>query len=192
MDQIENLFVPDPPSGDNSYRIPNTRFLSGTVLNTITVTNGDASEQDTTSFTSAFSMYEVRFENIVPGTNAVTLGLQVQVASAIQTTGYLANVYALNNIGAGGANQTTYIPLCFPGNLFNGSPGLSGSVRVSNPSSNVIHPWWGMTTSAHSTTSADTAWLGGYYNTAGAITGISVFASTGTLSSGKVFVVGIK
>lgn len=186
--------VPASGGGTTNFLRADATFAapSGTLLNTITIINGDASEQDTTSFTSAYSAYEIFFEDVLVDTNSVQLSLQVQVSAAFPATGYVSTLYAVSSGGAAGTNLTTGIPLSYPGNLQSGAPGFSGSIRVPNPSVSGKHVWWGMASYlSGAATPSDIVFFGGYYNTAGVITGFKLLTSSGHFTSGKIKVYGI-
>src|SRR5262249_55570461 len=163
------------------------------LLNTITVTSGDASESDTTSFAlSGYTAFEIVLENVVPTNNSVKLQLQVQQSATFPSTVYVASQSKTDSSGAtANTTDTTCIPLSYDSNLFNAAPGISGSIRVSNPGVSGKHQWWGDFVHAQASGVSYRVVTGGYYDTTGTITGIRIIPSASTLASGKIRVYGI-
>jgi hypothetical protein len=160
-----------------------------TLLNVITVVNGDATESDTTSFSATYDDYLITLDNLVPVNNQVGLQLQIKSGGTFQNTGYL-NV-------AGGA--TTYIDLTSGATtIFNGAgTGLTGAFSLNNVNSTANNKmliasnnrmaWY----SAAGTITGATAtgvWNGGQ----GAITGFQLLFSAGNFASGKIKVFGYR
>lgn len=165
------------------------------LLATLTASNS-AALADTSSLLGGFADYEFAIENLVPSTDSVDLYLQLQSGGAFQATGYVFAEHSVDTAGGAsyGANAVNALALTRPGNYTsNNAPGVTGSVRISNPAQtsgpkavrwDTVHP-------------SPTAYLdrisgGGYWSGSGAITGFQIFASAGNLASGVVRVYGRK
>jgi hypothetical protein len=157
-----------------------------TLLNIITVTSGDASEQDTTSLTSAYNDYLIVLDNIVPATNAVGLELQVQSGGSFQTSSYIN--------AAGGA--TAYLDLTSATNTIGNTAGigLSATLYLHNVNSTTVNKfldgsrvvWY--TGSALSGANVSGFWNGGQ----GTLTGLKWLPTTGNFSSGTIRIYGLR
>jgi hypothetical protein len=160
------------------------------LLNTLTA-SGSSSLQDVTSLTSAFTAYELVFENIIPATNNTTLELQAHSGGTYQTSGYVASTFS--NAGSttvGNSVPTTFIQISVASQLNNTSPGLSGRIRVYTPSVSAIHIWNGEFAHADAATIANVI-TSGYWNSSAVIDGFQVLAASGNLTSGVIKVYGI-
>jgi hypothetical protein len=109
-------------------------------LNTLTATAGVTTAlSDTTSITAAYSEYLLTFEQIIPGTNAVTPQIVVSTngGSSYITTAYIAMAVAIfdNLEVSSGDTSSTAVVLAAPtaGVNNNANYGLSGSVKLFNP-----------------------------------------------------------
>jgi hypothetical protein len=189
----------DPACGTN---------LAGAKVNLCTITASSSATLTNISncsglgaggaFTSAYSSYELDFQNIVPATNEKILELQIHTGGAYKATGYLTNWLGyVNGFGVNGA-PTTYIPLSYPtdanaASLQNAAPGYSGTVIITNPAVSGL-----IFVNATSFTYLDGAGavLGGfgsgYWNTSGAVDGFQVLMDSGNITSGSIIVYGIQ
>jgi hypothetical protein len=136
------------------------------LLNTLTASSS-ASLADTTSLTSTYYNYEIVFENVLPATNSQ--GGTVS-ASAITTEVRCTS-------SAGNANT---------------GPGLSGDLRISNPSGTTARKsWWGTLSYNTTASAAATNLVSGYWDGGnGAITGFEFTFSSGNIASGTIKVYG--
>ena len=159
---------------------------AGALLNTITISN-QATTSDTTSFTSAYLLYLVSFENIVPATNAVNFGCLVQSAGSFQNTSYVnitgGSTVLVDFTGAGGNLSNT------------ANIGYSAITWIRNPASTTIVKHWTAremsyftNTSTMVTGNSGAIWNGG----TGAITGFQCAMSSGNISTGVVRVYGLR
>lgn len=161
------------------------------LLNTLTASSS-ATLNDTTSLTSAFSVYEIIFENIVPATTSTTFELQVHSGGSFQATGYIASTFG--NAGSttvSNSNPTTFIQLSAATQVNNSLPGLSGHIRVYTPSVASLHLWNGQIAHFDTATVANVI-TSGYWNTSAAVDGFQVLFSTGNITSGVVKIYGIQ
>jgi hypothetical protein len=161
-----------------------------TLLNTLTASNS-VNLNDTSSLTSAFSEYEITFENLVPVTNNVTIGFQVHSGGAFQGTSY-TGVNMSTGSSTGITNSTAQVIISQPSTVQNTSAGLSGSLRIFTPS-NTTGPKGILGTSGHSNgtffvlNQFSGAWGGGN----GAVDGFEIFCSSGNISTGTVKIYGL-
>jgi hypothetical protein len=153
-----------------------------TLLNVITVTNGDASESDTSSFTSNYNDYLVVFENVVPVTNAVDLYLQVHSNGSFQTSNY-----------NGSATQVSLTSATTISN--SAGTGFSAAINIIDTNSTAAYKVinagrvsWFTSASAITSAALTNAWFGATT----AIDGIKIFASSGNLASGTIKIYGLR
>lgn len=169
----------------------NPSFQSGgwVLLNTLTA-SAQVSLSDTTSFTSAYTEYELVFKNVVAATANVTGQLAVHSGGVFQTSGYLTSSFG---IAAGPTaffdGGTTFISMSHASSVTSGTPGINGRVQVSNPSVSGIHPWTGVVTYPISGASG-TIVVGGYWNSAAVIDGFAFNFGSGNITSGTIEVYG--
>lgn len=161
------------------------------LLATLTASNS-AALSDTTDITSTYSEYEVVFENLVPVTNAVSMQFQVYSGGSYQSSSYVTVLTHANVTGTySGTTITTSIPIQWPSLQANSAPGLSGSVRFSNPSQTTSPKiFWGTTAGVLSANTFGRNGISGFWNANGAITGFQVNASSGNISSGVIKIYG--
>lgn len=159
------------------------------LLNSVLVGTTTASISDTTSFTNAYLSYEVVFENLVPVTNAVIFLFQVHSGGAFKNTGYLSSGVSTTGAAVAALSGTTAIPLCTAMSNV-ASLGLSGSLRISDPSTSTVHQIWGHASYATSSTATSSVFTAGYWNTAGAVDGFQI-VTAGNIASGAVYVYGM-
>jgi len=161
-----------------------------TLLNTLTA-NNSATLSDTTSLTSTYSLYEIVFINIVPASNLVTFELQVHSGGAFKANTYLNATLFWTTAAAAETGSTTFIQLSST-NINNSDPGISGTVRIYNPSSTTVkkHVTGQMSSQAGGVSTGVT--VAGYWNGGdGAVDGFQVQMSTGNMTSGTINVYGI-
>jgi hypothetical protein len=166
-------------------------FKSGpwTLINTLTASSS-ASLQDTTSITSAYSDYEIVFTNLIPSTTSVSCELQIHSGGTFQTSAYAGSGFVPNGTAIIQIVASTFIPLCNSGSQVNSAPGITGSLRISNPSSSAIHPVSGIVT-YNGAGGAIAQWIvGADWNSAGVIDGFQFLFSAGNITSGTVKIYG--
>lgn len=173
-----NQFV----QGDGSFQTQGRKLL-----NTLTA----STPSDTTSLTSAFSDYEIVFENVVPSVGAMNLLLQVHSGGSFQATSYVTQTQANFGGAASFAQFTTGIQVS--ANQNNSAPGVSGTVRVLGPVSGAsIAKKWAALMSGQTSTPAEVSVITtGYWNNTAAIDGFQVVPSSGVLTSGIIKVFGL-
>lgn len=161
-----------------------------TLLATLTASNS-ATLSDTTSFTSSYRNYELVFEQIVPATNNVTLELQVQSGGSFKSAGYACNTIVADSAGVSTQAATTFIQMSKATTLSNvGTLGMNGTFRVQNPSANAICAVTGNFVEP-GTNPPHTGLVGGYWGTAGVVTGFQILMSSGNITSGTVKIYGL-
>lgn len=160
------------------------------LLNTLTASNS-ANLSDTTSLTSTYSWYEIVFDNIVPQTNSTQCEIQVQVSATFQTSGYngVYFVTSSNSSSVISGNQTSFIACTSTSSILNSGIGVSGVIRVYNPSAGLAH-WDGHTSFMGVGPNYQGFDTQGYYATAGAVTGFRVLMNSGNIVSGTIKVYG--
>lgn len=162
------------------------------LLNTLTASNS-ATLSDLTSFTAAYSAYDLVFENIVPATNASTLELQVHSGGSFQATSYLGihSSIANSNLTPSNNTPTTFIGLSGSNDVANAVPGTSGTMRVYTPSATAAAKAWGGSMYNNSGATSRLGLVSGFWNSAGAIDGFQVLFSAGNITSGVIKIYGI-
>jgi hypothetical protein len=174
------------------------------LLNTLTA-SGSASLSDTTSLTATYSEYEIVFENIIPASNGVVFEMTVQSGGSWESSSY-SYTWQKNNAGGSGANGTGSAAFASIGGTWSNAlanvgygsgtaAGLSGSLRVSNPSStsapkNFIGMGFSFTDATNSNNLAAATGAAQWYGGNGAITGVSFQMSTGNITSGTIKIYG--
>lgn len=167
-------------------QVAQSRFL----LNTLTAA-ASATLGDTTSLTATFKDYEIVFENLVPGTTASTLELQVHSGGTFQATSYICSSFGTNGSATILANTaTTFIPLSHT-TLNTGGSGFSGTIRIYGPvnTATTIKQVTGNTVGVNTTLLATV--VAGYWNNTAAIDGFQVLYSAGNIASGTIKVYGL-
>lgn len=158
------------------------------LLNTLTASNS-ATLSDTTSFTSAFSSYEIVFINIVPVTTSTTLALLVHSGGSFRNTGYLGAILVTISGATAVGNPTTLIQLSQTTTV--GANGLCGTLTVFNPSSGAVPVIFIGQLSHANGTVVNIVNTSGAWNTAAAVDGFQVSFSSGNISSGVIKIYGI-
>lgn len=140
-------------------------------INSTTVT-GAGALSDTTSFAGGFAHYVLKYDHVTFGTSGSILALQVYVDGVLQTSGYVGGtgsyIYAAYQ---GGYGPTT-------------GPGISGVLFMDNPADTTQpkniegHAGGFYTTGSYLSGTVGGAYTGGN----GAITGVLLGASSGTIS----------
>lgn len=162
-----------------------------TLLNTLTASNS-ATLSDTTSLTANYSAYEIDIDEMLAATNGVSFELQIHSGGAFKNTGYLGNFFGFSNgstTNITGATVTTFIPLIGAASMTNLRP-ASGRIRVSNPSVNAKHMWFGEIAYGGSSFVGNNI-FSGIWDTAGVIDGFQILTSSGNITSGTAKVYGI-
>lgn len=145
-----------------------------------------ASLDDTTSLTSAYSAYEVEFDNIVQATASQRLIVQIRSGGSFKTTGYQG--YAIGTGGAGYA-PTDAVPVTRNGAIATPLNGYSGRFRIVKPSANAVCAIYG-TSSGFTAGAAETVQFSGAWTTAGVVDGFRLISGSGNLTSGVMRVYG--
>lgn len=188
-----------PATGGNSYTVYQTG-AGGTqawvtnnqvLLNTLTASSS-ATLTDITSFVTTFSVYEIVFENLLPATNLTTLNLQVHSASSYQNTSYVTNTCYFTTTTPIYVVPTTLIQLSGTSLVLNTGAGISGTMRVYNPTGTTAAKHWAgqmaHLTGASTMSSVNPA---GVWNSAGAVDGFQVLFASGNIASGTIKIYGI-
>lgn len=164
------------------------------LLNTFTIITSTANIQDTTDITSTYNDYEIVLENVVPASSASTLEMLLHSSGSFQATNYNNATEYFNNGTTGAAQATTFIQLSATSLQSNTPPGLSGTIRLYNPtlaiSSHIVS---GQTVHGASTANIATTIVGGNWNGAAtSVNGFEIIPSTSGILSAVVKVYGIQ
>ncbi len=188
-----------PAFGSTGYSVPATNAagnalamspITHQLLATLTASTS-ATLSDIVSFTSAFSSYELVFNNILPTTTSSILQLQVRSGGSFQATTYLTSAFSsIAGAALVGVTPTTYIPLGIATQANTGA-GISGVLRISNPSATALSQIYGTMCGNTITPAAVTMTTSGYWNSSAVITGFQILFSAGNISSGTVKIYGI-
>jgi hypothetical protein len=165
-----------------------------TLLATLTANNTADNLTDTTSLTSTYKYYDIEILNLIPATSGSIIQLEVETAATFRTSGYLsASSGVASNSGASGNLSTAYIAIQANSTMANATPGLSGYMKVMDPSNaSGKAVFMGQTTAYYSAGLLSQLNFSGMYNTAAAVTGFRfrVVSGGGNISSGVVKVYG--
>ncbi|CAL74414.1 hypothetical protein BRADO0471 [Bradyrhizobium sp. ORS 278] len=176
--------------GDGTWAAPaSSNYV---LLNTLTA-SASAALSDTSSLTNAYSAYDLVFINLVPATNAVTLQLQIQSAGVFQNTSYLTLVWgiATTNFTPSTGAPTTFIPLSNTNDVGNTGAGVSGTIRIYNPSATTFpKAVSGMMFNNSGGVNSRAALTSGYWNSNAAVTGVQIQFSSGNITSGTIKIYG--
>ena len=163
------------------------------LLNTLTASNS-SSLSDLVSFTSTYQVYELQFINCIPAA-ASTAEIQVHSAGSFQTTGYLSSWVCSSATAntAGVATTTVYVPLSAVSAVSaTVGGGVSGTVRVFNPSGTAAPKAWRASTYYCASASLGVVFDGaGCWNSTGAIDGFQFLFSAGNITSGLIKIYGL-
>jgi len=176
-----NQFV----QGDGTFQTQSRKLL-----NTLTASSS-ATLSDTISLTSAFSVYEIEFINLIPATTSVTLELQVHSSSAFQSGSYLSSTIAANGSALASQAFTNCVGLSQSGAVPNSAPGVSGSIRVYSPSGTTAAKMWNGLVSYRLASGMEPVVVSGMWNSTGAVDGFQILFSSGNIASGTVKVYGL-
>jgi len=169
-------------------QVAQSRFL----LNTLTAATS-ATLGDTTSLTATFKDYEIVFENLIAGTNTVTLEFQVHSGGAFQATGYANSCFGTNGTTTilNTSAITTYIPLTATTMINGGSGGLSGSIKIYGPvNGTTLNKFVAGNTIGLNAAVIATV-VSGAWGSNNAIDGFQILFSSGNITSGTVKVYGL-
>lgn len=162
--------------GDATWAVPTVP--ASTLLETLTASNS-ATLQTAASW-SGCSTIEFIFQNLIPATTSVSAELQVHSGGSYQTTSYVGTGFTTNATAIITTSQTTFIGLSNTNGVANSSPGVSGFLRLFNPSASALHP-----TVSHTTYSSNNIWLNnGLWNSAAVVDGAQFLFSSGNITSG--------
>jgi hypothetical protein len=159
------------------------------LLNTLTA-NGVASITDTSSFTSAYTSFEVKIVNLRVSNGGAAVVLQYHSGGAFASAGYTSAV-AWAGTGSGTTGVTTALPVTASGttDTANGvstaTLGLSGLCTIFNPSvsSGVMYISQAGYANARAAASAIVANAAGLWNSSGVVDGFALLVSTGTFTA---------
>lgn len=178
-------------------------FIAGcrVLLNTLTA-SGSATLSDTTSLTATYSQYEIVFSQIIPATNGAAPQFQVHSGGTFKSTGYLNGCFQIIGGTNGGCTAASSVNIALAPNSTatdavnnpkNTTPGMSGVLRLSNPSASQIT---NISVNMGFLNAANAAGVlvmaNGFWNTAGAIDGFQFAFNTGNITSGTIKVYGIQ
>jgi len=186
--------APTPATSDNSTNVATTAFVQAQVkpakvlLNTLTASNS-ANLQDTTSFTTAYTFYELIFEALIPVTTSNSFNLRAYSGGAFQNTSYLGSVCSFGTSGTTSAAIPTSAVQMSQTNTVSGS-GINGYCRIYNMAVTGYCQFTGQCIHANGTIFIPVI-FGGGYNASVLTTGVQVFFSTGNISSGVMKIYGI-
>jgi hypothetical protein len=186
-------------NGTGNYTAPPA---AGThiLLATLTASNS-ASLNDSVAcggsncLTSTYSTYELVFSNILPASNAATCEIEVHSGGAYPTATYLSNVtYWTGGAIASGAFPAT-LPCSAGGRVANTGTGVSGSIRIHNPSQTTSPKSITGTVSYLNSggTTNEGASVSGFWNGGnGAVDGLKFLFDNGNITSGTIKIYGIQ
>lgn len=178
----------------SNARLPSSNSTR-VLLNTLSASSSSALS-DTTSLTAAYLIYDIEFDQVLPGTSAATFMMQIQSGGTFPATSYSASIF--NNDGSGSATVqfTTGIGLSSVSGTGR-SPatsgcGINGRITIMNPAGggykgivgNVMHSNTG--SAGPTFVSIAGVWTGG----TGAITGAQFYFSSGNIASGSINIYG--
>lgn len=166
---------------DGTWAAPPNPTQNFLYLGTVSVSSGAIA--DTTIVAANASTYRSLMfvlNSVLPGTNAVSLLLQVHNSGAFKNTGYIS-----------AAATTTGIALTNTTNGGNTAPGMSGHVIASSLSGSPAKIWAGSVAWLNNAGAMATFSPGGFWNSTGAIDGFQIVASSGTFTSGSVDIYGM-
>jgi hypothetical protein len=179
-------------------KVKPTNFLSWALIQSQAASASAQLDFETGLDDTLYDAFELRLSNLVPDTDQVQLQLQVKVGGSYQTTGYLAGIFAVTSAASTAAGSSTAAILVNrasdAGGVGNASgENISGVARFSNPEG-TTDLMMVEVQSAHRRADAagESAFGGGFYNTAGAVTGIRVKFDSGNIASGRVSLYGLK
>lgn len=174
----------------------NPSWASGgwTLLNTLTASSS-SSLSDTTTFTSAYSEYEIRWSDIVLATDANNrLLLRVHTGGSFQTSGYLSTTLSVTGSGTvvGGADATVIDLSTSISAGAQNSIGMTGHLRVAGVTgTSAPKMWFGRGSRVSGVPSLTICEIAGAWNGGnGALTGFQIFTSVGNITSGTVKIYG--
>lgn len=196
------------PSGGPTYvwngygwALQTTVTPSGLVLLNTLIAINSANLTDTTSFTSAYDSYELEIANLVPASTPANIAMQIQIGGSFIATGYSSYVTGAITGGAGLAGTDIS-----PGGSFllsgNGGQlgtisnvagtGLSGILRLYSPNGSGRKYLTGQAVWTTPGAALNSAFLGGFCNNTGVITGVQIAPSSGIISTGIIRIYGRK
>lgn len=150
-----------------------------------TTLSGATAFVDTTSLTSTYFSYDVIIGNLSTSTGTSSIRMRLQSGGTFQTSNYVANFFFFNGSPATGSNSvSTYIPISNgTSNNIGTASSLGGTIRITNPSgSTSFSQCYGQSSYLTINTVNEGCMVAGFYNSVAAVTGLEIFASTGTVS----------
>ncbi|MFA4974361.1 MAG: hypothetical protein WC683_17280, partial [bacterium] len=148
------------------------------LLNTFAA-NNSATVSDTTSFTAAYTDYEIVVSNLVPGTGGVDLGFQVHSGGSFANTLYEYSQIAVSVVGSAVSGNASgpNISLSQPGGVtVSALPGWNARIHITEPTQTfgpkVIS--WELTMPSTSGGMHTVRGGGWWYGGAGAVTGFQL------------------
>ena len=142
--------------------------------------NNSTTLTDTTHITSAYTNYELVFNQLIVGTNNSTCVINVYVTGVLQTSGYFGT-YSGFSVGLSRGGYVTYgVPCSYQASTqANTQPGINGTIRLYSPSiTSTTHSMLGAVVFPDGTGESLLQIGGGYNAASGAVTGIQVCDST--------------
>lgn len=167
-------------------------YVNGCRVLLATYTASNSATIGNSTILSGYTDYEIVFTNVIPATLNATCELQVFSGGSFQTTNYTGNIILAVSSANSVTNQSSAsnIPCSFIGATYNNAPGISGSITLSSPGTNTVHPFAGVLSFGSTSTVSGNGIVGGYWNSSGIITGIQVLFSSGNITSGNIRVYG--
>jgi hypothetical protein len=168
-------------------------FKSGTwtLINTLTAANS-ASLSDTTSLTASYNEYEIILTNLVPVSSGVQATILVHSGGTYPSTSYINGGVAWSATTPAAVSGTGALSLSNTTNVSNNQPGISGIIRVSNPTQSSTGKLWVINTVYNCTANPMCGISGGAWWSGGnsAIDGFQFSFSTGNIASGTIKIYG--
>ena len=151
-----------------------------------------ASVPTTVAWTSTYSSYEIIFLNVIPATNNVTFEMQVHAGGAYQVATYVnTTIHLAGSSTVVVSLPTTYIGLTGTSAQSNATPGYSGRIIISNPSSATAVKTVAGTGAGNSGVASVLNLISGFWNNTTAVDGAQFLFSSGNITSGTIKIYGI-
>ena len=160
-------------------------------------------------FTSAYSHYKIILTDVIPSTNNPFIQIRYRQGDSDITTSHYNNVgqYGSLQIGGGTSNGTSHSENGSAMNFHQGyavsnasNACLNSELTIFNPLNTSLYKHYHYSSSCFysgTTSGVNGYWItefgGGYYhNNTTALSGFTIFASTGNITSGNVYLYGVK
>ncbi len=185
-------------SGVNKRFAGSLLSSSGRVwLATLTAGNS-ATLSDTTHITSAYGAYELMFENVILVDNNISLRMRASIDAGsnwISTDTYEYNGLRPNGAGGAGSNLDTDTSFAIDAAFTiqnDADRGICGSLLLQNPNSSEFKFVTGLLTLPYDPGPYPLVISGRLSSTTSAINGIQFYPDTGNISTGKIYIIGLK